>query len=52
MKDQAVITFDEETIFEVKRIVPDGDRDAAMRFLRKLEKRIDEAMRPKIKGPV
>jgi hypothetical protein len=52
MKNQAVVTFDGETIFELKRIVLDRDRDGAITFLRKLERRIDEAMRPKMKGPV
>jgi hypothetical protein len=52
MKDQAVVTFDAETIIEIRRIALDRDAIGALAFMRKLEKKIDEIMEPKMKGPV
>jgi hypothetical protein len=52
MNDQAVITFDTETIMEIKRIVMDRDSDAALAFVRKIERKINDGMSTKVKGPV
>jgi len=44
---KAVLSFETEDIYHVKRILLDSDVKGAMEFLKKLEKRLDEAMNPK-----
>ena len=44
---KAVLSFDIADIYDLKRILLDDDTKGAMDILRKLEKRIDEAMNPK-----
>ncbi|HEY3278599.1 MAG TPA: hypothetical protein VGJ94_18425 [Syntrophorhabdaceae bacterium] len=52
MKEKAVVTFKTEEIYELKRILLDNDRDGAMRYLRDLARRIDDAMVTKMKAHV
>ncbi len=44
---KAALSFDIEDIYAVKRMLLDPDVNGTMEFLRKLEKRLDEAMNPK-----
>jgi hypothetical protein len=39
----AVISFDTDEFYTIKRIVLDNDREAAVEFLKRLDRRIDEA---------
>jgi hypothetical protein len=44
MKDKAVITLLSEEIFEIKRGILDNDREEAIHILKRLDKKIDDAM--------
>jgi hypothetical protein len=44
---KAILSFEIVDIYHVKRILLDADIKGAMEFLKKLEKRLDEAMNPK-----
>jgi hypothetical protein len=50
MKDKAVVTFETEEIYELKRILPDNDRDGAMKYPKGLGRKIDDAMETKMKA--
>jgi hypothetical protein len=39
----AVISFDTDGLYTIKGIVLDNDREAAVEFLKRLDRRIDEA---------
>jgi hypothetical protein len=52
MKDKAVVTFEIEEIYELKRILLDNDRDGAIRHLKNLSKKIDDAMETKMKAHI
>jgi hypothetical protein len=43
----AVISFDTDELYTIKGIVLDNDREAAVEFLKRLDRRIDEAISPK-----
>jgi len=47
MKDRTVLSFHAIEWYEVRRIVLDSDREEALRYLARLEKRFGEAMTPK-----
>ena len=44
---KAVLSFDLEDIYGLKRVLLDSDVKGSMEFLKKIEKRLDEAMNPK-----
>lgn len=44
---KTVLSLDFEDIHYVKRILLDSDGKGSMEFLKKLERRLDEAMNPK-----
>jgi hypothetical protein len=52
MKDKAVVTFDTEEVYELKRILLDNDGDGAMKYLRGLGRKIDDAMETKMKAHI
>jgi len=44
---KVVLSFDMADIYDVKRMLLDSDVKGSMEFLKKLERRLDEAMNPK-----
>ncbi|MCX5831526.1 MAG: hypothetical protein NT140_06530 [Deltaproteobacteria bacterium] len=46
-KHKKALSFDLEDIYGLKRILLDSDVKGSMEFVKKLEKRLDEAMNPK-----
>ena len=47
MKERTVLSFEATEWYELQRIVLDGDREQALKYLTRLSKRLEEAMTPK-----